>query len=218
MKLSRGLVYAGVLVVPFFFLISAVKVMILPWFPAFEYSRAGFPDDSYGFTREERLQFAGESISYLLNDEPLAWLAELKMADGTPLYNERELSHMLDVKLVVQQAYRAWWLMLILLLGASFWFVLKKHYAMLAALWQLGSGLTLVLMALVLLSVLLTFNQLFTKFHELFFTSGTWTFNYSESLIRLFPLTFWSDAFIGVSVFTALFAVLAMLVAKRLPR
>jgi uncharacterized membrane protein len=36
------------------------------------------------------------------------------------------------------------------------------------------------------------------QFHELLFPPGTWTFNYSDSLIRLFPEMFWFD--IGVLI------------------
>ena len=36
-------------------------------------------------------------------------------------------------------------------------------------------------------------NLAFTVFHNIFFDSGTWTFFYTDSLIRLFPEQFWFD-------------------------
>jgi len=39
-------------------------------------------------------------------------------------------------------------------------------------------------------------NALFTSFHRIFFSGDTWLFLYSDSLIRLFPIPFWQDAFI----------------------
>jgi integral membrane protein (TIGR01906 family) len=41
--------------------------------------------------------------------------------------------------------------------------------------------------------MLVRWDVFFTGFHELFFPSGTWTFPYSETLIRLFPVRFWMD-------------------------
>jgi integral membrane protein (TIGR01906 family) len=41
--------------------------------------------------------------------------------------------------------------------------------------------------------VLLNFNNFFTNFHRLFFEGGSWMFSYSDTLIRLFPIRFWSD-------------------------
>jgi integral membrane protein (TIGR01906 family) len=49
------------------------------------------------------------------------------------------------------------------------------------------------LLALVLF-VLLSWQTFFVTFHDIFFAPGTWTFDRSDSLIRLFPDNFWSDA------------------------
>jgi uncharacterized membrane protein len=40
------------------------------------------------------------------------------------------------------------------------------------------------------------FWQFFTFFHTLFFEGDSWLFYYSDSLIRLFPIRFWQDAFL----------------------
>ncbi len=195
-----------VILIPIFLLISAVKVMTLPWFPAFEYGRSGFPADPYGFTTEERLNFATLSIEYLLNNEPLDFLAAIKMDDGQPLYNERELSHMLDVKILVKQAFFAWWILLAVLTAGTVYYILRAQHREGAQAWRLGALATLGLIAAILLGVGIGFSALFTKFHELFFTGETWIFNFSDSLIRLFPLVFWQDAFIGVGMLSILFA------------
>ena len=54
------------------------------------------------------LKWSKVSIEYLLNDAGPEFLAAQRLGDGTPLYNERELSHMLDVKLLIQQMITAW--------------------------------------------------------------------------------------------------------------
>ena len=47
------------------------------------------------------------------------------------------------------------------------------------------------------------FWSFFAGFHAIFFEGDTWQFAYSDTLIRLFPLRFWQDAFL----FAALIAV-----------
>jgi uncharacterized membrane protein len=52
-------------------------------------------------------------------------------------------------------------------------------------------GFLVAVVALALLAAFTDFEWLFTKFHGLFFTSGTWTFPADSMLIRLFPEPFW---------------------------
>ena len=40
----------------------------------------------------------------------------------------------------------------------------------------------------------------FTAFHKLFFVGDSWLFLYSDTLIRLFPIRFWQDAFLLAAV------------------
>jgi integral membrane protein (TIGR01906 family) len=46
----------------------------------------------------------------------------------------------------------------------------------------------------------LAFWQLFIVFHSLFFEGDSWLFLYSDTLIRLFPIRFWQDAFLWAGV------------------
>ena len=43
------------------------------------------------------------------------------------------------------------------------------------------------------LFVVTAFDAFFVQFHEVLFPQGNWTFDYSDSLIRLLPEKFWSD-------------------------
>ncbi len=114
---------AVVVLVPVFLLMTSIRVLISPNYPLVEYQMPGFPADPFGFHSEERLEFAQVSVEYLLNSEPISFLGNLKMADGSPLFNDRELSHMLDVKILVQGMLRAWWIILggLLLIGFFAW-------------------------------------------------------------------------------------------------
>ena len=72
--------------------------------------------------------------------------------------------------------------------------------------------MTVGLIVALIIFIAVSFNNLFDRFHQLFFKDGTWLFYESDTLIRLFPLTFWRDAFILVSVLTLLFAGLLLII------
>jgi len=201
---------------PFIFLMFAVRVMLTPLFLQVEYNLPGFPTDPYGFTREQRLYFSKISVDYLLNNEGIEFLQNQKIDEGTPLYNARELSHMLDVKILVKNMLAAWsgllliWLLLLVLAWRGKWlldFLLAVSN---------GGWLTLGLILFLLTAVLVDFDGLFTAFHHLFFEGDTWLFYYSDSLIRLFPMRFWRDAFILTGGITILLALISALSRKGL--
>jgi integral membrane protein (TIGR01906 family) len=44
------------------------------------------------------------------------------------------------------------------------------------------------------------FDTFFIAFHSLFFEGDSWIFLFSDTLIRLFPIRFWEDAFLWAAV------------------
>lgn len=216
--LRRLITILLVLVTPFFLMLTAIRVLFTPLYLQVEYNMPGFPEDMYGFSRQDRMKWAGISMDYLLNDSDISFLASQRLPDGSPLYNERELSHMVDVKLVLQRALAAWGILLLVYIGLGFWAWqvgwLRDYFQALSR----GSVLTLVLIALILAGVAVSFYQLFTYFHKLFFVGDTWIFNYSDTLIRLFPLRFWEDGFILMGVVTVLSAIALILINKRVQK
>ncbi|MBN1370390.1 MAG: TIGR01906 family membrane protein [Anaerolineaceae bacterium] len=202
------------LAVPFFLLMTAIRLLITPLYPEIEYRMPYFPEDSYGFSFDERMKWAKISIDYLVNNEGLEFLGDLRLADGQPLYIERELSHMLDVKILVKSMITAWIVLgaVIAAAGIASWRG-GKLAAFRTALGR-GGKWTIGLIVVILAGVAISFNWLFTAFHKLFFTGDSWLFLYSDSLIRLFPMVFWRDAFIWVGALTVLGAVILIWVGK----
>jgi integral membrane protein (TIGR01906 family) len=194
------------LLTPVIIVLAVVRLMINPAILTIEYNLPGFPPDPYGFTKEDRLYWGRFAVEYLVNDAGIEYLGDLRFPDGSPVYNERELSHMLDVKIVVQAAIRVLVVALavMLLLGGLAWRGgwLSDFKAALAR----GGWLTIFLFAGVILFVVISFGVIFVAFHEVFFTSGTWTFYYSDTLIRMFPERFWRDMFFCVSGLSILIA------------
>jgi integral membrane protein (TIGR01906 family) len=67
-----------------------------------------------------------------------------------------------------------------------------------------GGWLTVGIIAAILLAIMINFNTFFVYFHRVFFEGDTWMFRYTDSLIRLFPMRFWQDAFIIVGGLAAI--------------
>jgi integral membrane protein (TIGR01906 family) len=188
--------------IPLFLIMTAVRLLLNPLYLDYQYNRAGFPPDPYGFTVEDRLLWGKLSLDYLVNDSDISFLGDLEFDDGNPIYNQRELEHMHDVKVLVQQMLAAWWIVGIGLVSLGIW-AWRANW--LRFFWQSisrGGFITTALILGILLLVMVSFNALFTGFHRIFFEGNTWIFLYSDTLIRLFPLPLWQDAFIFMGVFS----------------
>ncbi|HEX5839000.1 MAG TPA: TIGR01906 family membrane protein [Anaerolineales bacterium] len=202
MKLSF-LSWLVTVLVPLVLIGLAIRVLLSPIFYRLEYSMPYFPPDEYGFTKEDRLKWAPYAVNYLVNDADTSYLGDLTFEDGSPLYNDRELRHMDDVKRITQGALRVWYgsLVLILALGVWAWFG-GWWQAYLLGLKRGGwliVGLAVTIGLIVFIGIAVNpnvFNSFFVAFHSLFFEGDSWLFLYSDTLIRLFPLRFWQDAFL----------------------
>jgi integral membrane protein (TIGR01906 family) len=201
--------------VPFLLVMTSIRLLITPLYPQIEYRMPYFPVDLYGFSFEDRLKWSRPSIEYLVNNADLSYLADLRLPDGSSLYNERELSHMLDVKVLVQRMIVVWIGLVVVYAGLSLWAWRGKWMSQLWGALAAGGRWTITLILCLLALVAVSFNWLFTMFHRLFFSGDTWIFLYSDSLIRLFPIPFWRDAFIFVGAFTIGVAVLLIIYGGR---
>lgn len=201
---SRIITWLTTILIPFALIMLGARLLMMPVFPEIEYRMPGFPDDPYGFTLEDRLRWSKLSIEYLVNDAELSFLAELKFDDGTPIYNERELNHMLDVKNVVQRLLNFWFINLALLVLVKLWAWRAGQLDSFRAGLSRGGFLTVGLLVTLGAFAAVSFWQFFAWFHSLFFEGDTWLFRFDDTLIRLFPLRFWQDAVIYIVGFAIL--------------
>ena len=213
MKLTptqNGFAWLVALLVPVVLVLSIVRLLLTPAFLRFEYSLPNFPPDRYGFSQQDRLYWAQFAVDYLLNSSDISCLGDLRFENGQPLYNQRELSHMVDVKVTVKAALRVWIAALLLLVALGVGARWSGWWETYLIGLRRGSWLTLIALATIILLVFLSFNMLFVAFHNVFFRPGTWTFLYTDTLIRLFPERFWYDIFIyvgGLSVGVSLIVI-----------
>jgi integral membrane protein (TIGR01906 family) len=131
-------------------------------------------------------------------------LEELRFVNGEPVFNERELSHMQDVKRVVTGMRFGLLSAMLLILIFTILAIKGGWRQLLLRSFLQGAWILIGLIVAILVFVSLNFENLFSWFHQLFFESGTWRFYTSDTLIRLFPIRFWRDAFIFVGVLSVL--------------
>jgi integral membrane protein (TIGR01906 family) len=202
-RLSTFFSFIVTLLTPIALLGLGLRLLLSPTFLQIEYNMPYFPADEYGFTKQDRLHWAPYAMNFLVNSEDISYLGDLKFEDGSPLYNERELSHMEDVKLLTQNALGFWDITLVTLLLLGLW-AWRTNWmpAYTRGFWRGGwlmVGLAITIGAIIVVGVTINpdvFMEFFTLFHKLFFTGDSWLFYYSDTLIRLFPIRFWQDTFL----------------------
>lgn len=201
-RLPAAIYWLLVLVVVVALPLTATRLLLTHAFVWIEYHTPDFPDDSYGFTQEERLRYAPLALDFLLNDEDISFLADQTFEDGTPLYNARELSHMQDVKELAQAGLRVWYGGLLLLAAAGFWAWRVEALSSYRAALHRGGRITMYLIMILVVLITVSFTQIFVGFHRIFFEGDTWLFLFSDTLIRLFPIRFWRDTFVALGLLT----------------
>jgi integral membrane protein (TIGR01906 family) len=189
-----------ILAMPVLIVLLAARIMVNTWYPRFEYAKPNFPPDLFGFTQEERLAFGTTSIDFLNSPEPpevAVKMLEALRLPGTdqPLFTIYEIDHMVDVKRLTDQLWRVLAVAAAaVVIGLAALLIPRRTRAEGYAALFGGGLLTTGLLTVLILLVLLSWSWFFVAFHGVFFDAGTWTFDWSDSLIRLFPDQFWFDA------------------------
>lgn len=185
-----------IILLPVVIVLTDVRLIMSNAYIRYEYGKPDFPADPYGFTQADRLEWAPVALAYLFNDAGIEFLGDLKFAGGSPLYNARELKHMQDVKQVTRGAMIVWIAsgLAVMAAGAALAWHPAARPALRAGLTG-GAILTIGLLLAIVGYIALNFVDFFTNFHRVFFEGDSWLFQFSDTLIRLFPLKFWADAF-----------------------
>lgn len=203
-----------VLLIPILIILGAARLLATDTYLAFEYGKTSFPPDSYGFTPQQRFALASTNIHYVrahLPDDALA----VQTFDGTPVYTPREVSHMADVQSVFQAILRIWQVAFVLLLFLGFMLWENGERLVFAKAIQSGGLLTFGVIVGIAALAVLAWQFWFNLFHLFFFRPGSWLFSYSDTLIRLFPVEFWFDATLTISILSLAGGLLVTFVGRR---
>ncbi|MBN2555397.1 MAG: TIGR01906 family membrane protein [Anaerolineales bacterium] len=203
-------------ILPLWLLLSSILLVLVTspiWVPV-EYRLPGFPQDSYGFSQAERIEWSAVDLAYLLNDADISYFDGYRLEDGTPMHNARELQHMDDVKNLIILVRIVWaGATVLLVLAAAVVWKQAGSSPVLASL-RFGARATVILIAAIIVGVLISFRFIFIGFHRIFFEGDTWLFKYSDTFIRLYPERFWRDTFFYMGAAALLLAGLTWLAGK----
>ena len=174
-------------------LVSPLCLFVTPAFVRHEYSQSSFPRaDRFG--PDERLRLSDSILHYLRGKEGRDALASAKTKDGEVALAAPEVQHLADVKSVMSGVFLTGAVagVVEIICLALVWH--SSQRLLMPARLRQGIWLTAALIGLVALTALIDFDLFFTRFHQVFFAPGTWTFDPSDTLIQLYPLRFWVDA------------------------
>ena len=151
------------------------------------------------------LRQVGADIRHYINsgDEPLVVTTRI-FGEKRDLFNNREISHMKDVKQLVRGVYvlalvSAAYLAAMIIVG--FGWQKARFVPALAKRLTWGGGLTLILIVVFGIAALVGFDSVFLKFHQLSFANDLWRLDpRTDYLVRIFPQDFWFDATMWVSI------------------
>ena len=149
-----------------------------------------------GIPRAELDRAMAEIRDYFTNDQQLLRITVTDDRGRTnPLFTPREVIHMRDVKHLVQWIVRAQLVALALVAGyVALRLALERRAAwpQLARLTRASMLGSLAVAAAFVVTALLGFDRLFTRFHELSFSNDFWQLDPREHhLVQMFPQDFW---------------------------
>lgn len=224
-----------VMAMPFFLGFTWITLVIHPLYPITEYRKESFPRDLHflseerqqeqglvPLTQEDRLELALVSVAYLQSwqsPDEVIWMLDEQVLPytGEKLFNEREIGHMIDVK-VLTDVIRWVAIGTAVIVIAGLFYLLRDHATRLEgyrAIYHGGIATTVILIAIAGF-ILLGWSLFFQQFHELLFPPGTWTFAYTDGLIRLYPEVFFFDVGVIMSVGSLLLGLVTLFVGRRL--
>lgn len=221
LHLAKTIKWVLVLCFPFLLGFSVVRTVIASNYPAFEYPR--IQSDLFGWSDEVRLELGTATLDYIQRPEPaeevIHLIADLRLPEdpSQPLYNDREIGHMLDVKNLFDAIKRILRVLLVLVPAGLIALFFLDRFQLYDTIYK-GGWATIILLASIAIFILVGWSLFFTTFHELLFPPGTWTFFYTDSLIRLFPEKFWFDVGVIISMSSLLLGVIVMFIGRYLVR
>lgn len=135
--------------------------------------------------------------------------------EGAPVLNERERSHMRDVRGV----FMGFFVLAIVASVSALVVAARRRGDERVATWRAVQGGALGLIASLIVGAFISFfafDALFETFHRIFFPSGSYDFDpTTDRLVQLFPFQFWNETAIAVGVVSIVIAMLVALIAAR---
>jgi integral membrane protein (TIGR01906 family) len=114
--------------------------------------------------------------------------------DGRPGFDAPAVSHLRDVRRALAGAHTFTGVLAALVAVWLGVLIARRRFSAISDALISGAGLCMLLVAVAALAGVTDFEALFTWFHGLFFSAGTWEFPAESLLIEVFPEGFWMAA------------------------
>ncbi len=197
--------------IPIFLLLTNVRIA------ATEDAVYGYAFSTYnvpaitGLDRAELDRAATEIVAYFTSVEANTLLDIRVLGPGLdeqPLYTEREVMHMRDVKQLFQFFFRvhevAFAYIVAYVAGVYLWSREQSLRRLARQLVTAGIG-TAMALGLAAIAMLVGFDRLFVGFHLISFSNDFWQLDpTTDRLVQMFPMGFWFDVSLGVGVLTVM--------------
>ncbi len=155
--------------------------------------------ETIGISDEDLDKSTNVLLDYI-KDDRLDIDVDVTLEDGTvePMFNEREIMHMVDVKDLYLNAMKVKWIGLSFFILTSILFIFRYG-------WKNGSlhlfrayRISLILFGTIVLVltafILLDFDRFWTSFHHVFFTNDLWILNpATDRMILMVPSYFFNE-------------------------
>lgn len=165
---------------------------------------------------EENLRHvAKDFIKYLKDDRPKLDTTAVIKGELRPVYGEREILHMIDVKVLFKLSQWIKVISAIVAIGSLLiLFKIKSlNSSYLGKTLMITVGINLSLLLILVLLIQSDFTQYFTYFHEIFFNNDLWLLDpETEVLIQMMPEIFFIKAAIGIGLYYGTALLLMMIV------
>jgi len=193
--------------IPIFLVLTNVRIATTEQ-RVYEYSFSRYDaEDVTGIERSELDRAASEIIVYFRAGDADA--LDIRVVDDgeiVPLFNQREVLHMRDVRDLIRATFRLHEIAFVYIVGyiaAVFLWSGERPMRRLARQAMIAGGATVGVLAVAAVGVLIGFDSLFTQFHLLSFSNDFWKLSPArDHLIQMFPQGFWFDVTLGVGVIT----------------
>ncbi len=108
------------------------------------------------------------------------------------VFSTEEKSHLQDVKQLIRFVFIMLLITMLLLLYSGY---------------NAKQG-TIILICILVAGLIIPFDALFTKFHQIFFPQGNWTFAVDSTLITFYPQNFFSTYALSTAIFAVFIALI----------
>jgi integral membrane protein (TIGR01906 family) len=161
--------------------------------------KAGFEkyhiSERTGISYSQLGDVARQMVNYFGGTSQSPQLTVARNGGQFPLYNEKELIHLKDVRDIVQLFTTLMVVSLLLFIGLGIFLYFRNGLPRLLKAIQIGAVVTFLLTMVLIVWALIDFDSLFLLFHYISFSNNLWILDPSKDyLIMMFPEGFFNDA------------------------